>query len=200
MKVPEKEARKLLEELEGEESGDLMRQALRARSGAIVRKPQVPAGGPQNAMPVNPTPAAQQTQDPEALRQAAIKRVSTGWSSLIPPRAPIGPAAAQLSPPSMAAPSPQQPAMPGPGGEKPRIRVRAAGGPVPAAPLGGQAPSIEQGSPTNAPQTPTEAQQTPSKKKPVIFISTQKEYEQLEPGTEFMWPNGHIYEKPAEGG
>lgn len=184
---------------------DMMNAALRSHAKSKNLSPI--AGGPQRAVPVNPPqappplPSAGPRNAPPLPGKIASPRVQgqqgqpkgdalerlLGFLTVggakkptasvpppLPPSAPIGPAAAQLAP---AAPK-----------EKPRIRVRAAGGYVPPAPLGGQAPSTETASPTKEPETPSKAKQP-------VFISTLKEYEELEPGTEFMWPDGHIYEK-----
>lgn len=133
-----------------------------------------------------------------------------------PAKAPIGPAAAQLQAPTQktpAAPSEGPPpytqvvgAPPGwkpsdAGIAKPRIRVRAAGTKIPAAPLGGEGPTTEATSPTKEPETPTAAAETPTKNRVLPLIHSVEEYNQLAPGTEFIWrSDGHIYEKPAAKG
>jgi hypothetical protein len=195
LKLPPKEARALLEGLGSADTGDLIMQALRNRHKGKAAM-SVP-GGPANAAPINkqstppPLPfGGQQMQLPRNMPPLP------GQQPQMPPplpKAPIGPAAAQLQPTMpVAAHRP----------EKPRIRVRAAGGPVPAAPIGGAGPSVGASSPTNAPETPTEAQQPPTTQQAAPpRIRSEDEYDKLAPGTEFVWiPDGHIYRKPAEGG
>jgi hypothetical protein len=196
LKLPAKEGRKLLEGLEGADTGDLIVKALRARhKGKALSLP----GGPSNAAPITPPPLPRQTPPPLPGQMQLPKNMPPLPGQQPSPqitKAPIGPATAQLSSsdnPIKAAGAPP---------EKPRIRVRAAGGPVPAAPLGGAGPSIEQGSPTNGPLTPTAAPQPPSTQEAAPpRIRSEEEYQKLPPGQKFIWvPDGHIYQKPAEGG
>jgi hypothetical protein len=189
LKLPPKEGRKLLEGLEGADTGDLIIKALRARhKGKALSLP----GGPSNAAPITPPPLPRQTPPPLPGQMQLPKNMPPlpGPSPQIT-KAPIGPAAAQL------ASTPPPPTPP----EKPRIRVRAAGGPVPAAPLGGGAPSIKQGAPTNGPLTPSVAPQPPSTQPAAPpRIRSEEEYEKLPPGQKFIWvPDGHIYQKPTQG-
>jgi hypothetical protein len=66
--------------------------------------------------------------------------------------------------------------------------MRAAGQRIPPAPIG-------KGAPTEEPEAPAEAKE---KAAPLPLIRSAEEYEQLAPGTEFIWrSDGHVYEKPA---
>lgn len=160
------------------------------KTAPVAPRPVAPAGQFSGA-PASLQVQAGQEAEAEAARQAAIKRMSSGWANLIPPKAPIQAAAAQLAPTSEAASA------------KPRIRIRAAGSRIPPAPLGGQAPSTQAPSPTKEVEAPTQAPQGPSKEAPPaaekrVWIYTDDEYEKLAPGSKFIWgPNGRKYTKPA---
>lgn len=205
--ISKKEARAFLESMKGGDVATLMRSALAQRNRAQA-PPSAVSGGPGGARPIQATPPPlppSRGQGPPPLppptptpQAGAPKKVDTlqnilnfmmmspgGGAKSRPPSAPIGPASAQLTAPAPSTAPPGPPAVQ----QKPRIRIRAAGGRVPPAPIGGQTPSTEATSPTKEAQTPSTPEQP-------VFISTKKEYDELEPGTEFMWPDGHIYEKP----
>lgn len=217
-----KHARSLLEPLPPSDLASMMRAALRSHTQA--KKPAPVEGGPQGAAPImgKPAPppaapaAAQTKPAPSMLRSFVPPRaplqaaaVASGAAPQPQPKISLRGFTPAQKPPSPKAEEPEgkppftQIIGAPPGWKpsdvlvKPRIRVRAAGQKLPAAPLGTETPSSEATSPTEAPQVPTEGKQTPSKKKPLVFISTQREYDGLEPGTEFVWPNGRVYEKPA---
>jgi hypothetical protein len=192
-------ATSLLSGMKETDAAQMIRAALQSHTKSKNLSP-VP-GGPQNAVPIVPQPgpagpaAAQVSGAPPAqVRPAPSLR------SFVPQR-PASAAGAQTGPridlrsfipkgPSQAAAAPAAPEVV-PATQKPRIRIQAAGRRIPAAPLG---------SPTEAAQSPTQGPQTPSKPTPPL-IHTAQEYEQLAPGTEFIWrSDGHIYEKPAEEG
>lgn len=215
LKVPEKEAKKLLEPLTRQAAtGDLLRMALRSRA-AGTKRPPTPAGGPTGAVPINPPAAAQSTAvvpasgpPPAPIKpKPGTPGKSNPWTFReifgLPPKKPkpsppsqqqqaVGSAPGVGAPGATAAPPHPMPAaqmppvapispaaaqtQPAPA-QKPRIRVRAAGQRMPVAPIGG------------APKQPAE---TPP------FIHSYEEYEQLAPGTEFIWTNSHVYRKPAQ--
>jgi hypothetical protein len=137
--------------------------------------------------PGAPLPNARMPLDPKTL--AMLRQAQQPAQSQLQPQAPPQkPPYTQV----VGAPPGWQPS--DAGLAKPRVRVRAAGGPVPAAPLGGPGPSLSQAPPTKAPQTPT-------KEEPLPRIRSEEEYEKIAAGTRFVWiPDGHIYRKPAQKG
>jgi hypothetical protein len=190
---------------------DMVNAAL--RSHAMGKKLVPIPGGPRGAVPIVPQtnqPPQQlaRQQSPRPQPQAEPPPQPGVWSGQqlagglklprTPPPAPVsfggGPSsmAQQLAGQGPSAATAQtRPAPPLAGGAptKPRIRVPAAGRRIPAAPLG---------SPTQGPETP----QVQTEKPPSLpLIHSSEEYEQLAPGTEFIWKSdGHIYEKPAQKG
>lgn len=225
MGIPKKEARAHLEVLPGADVAELMRQALASRSRGQKPPPAIP-GGPRGAVPLNPQPAAAappppappaagapQPQPPPkgpsmrdmllakaatvapqpsaAPKRDLFNRIADTVFGGGPPKAPIGPALKQA--PSPAAAQTQPAVQPG-STEKPRIRVRAAGTRIPPAPIGKTAATEAPGA--EEPEAPAE---TKEKAPPLPLIRSKEEYEQLAPGTEFIWASdSHIYEKPAE--
>lgn len=258
MGVPKKEARKLLEGLPAGQAGDLMRQALRARTGAQRPAQPIP-GAPSGAVPLNPpakpsppptptpsgpppiaAPPQKQPSGPAAgttqKKKDTFNRIAdalTGWMapswvgggptpSKLPPKAPIGPALAQTQP----EPPAQPPA------EKPRIRVPLVSRQIPPAPIAPPSKPEPEGLSDEereqlvgglrkltipeaearelaAKATSTDpfevagqrGQQAAEAGKPagLPLISSAQEYQQLAPGTEFIWKeDGHVYEKPAK--
>jgi hypothetical protein len=224
--IGKKEARAHLEALQAGDVEELMRQALAARNRSQAPPPAV-SGGPSGARPiVSPLPPAAAAPGPAAAPPqqgppGAPPGVA-GSGRILPPwlrAAPIGPAPPGASAPNARMPldpemlallrQAQRPAQgpaqsqlqPQASPEKPRIRIRAGGGYVPAAPLGGPGPSTEQAPPTEMPEASTAAPQTPSKEEALPRIRSEEEYEKIGPGTRFVWiPDGHIYRKPAPKG
>jgi hypothetical protein len=76
---------------------------------------------------------------------------------------------------------------------KPRVRVRAAGRRIPAAPIGSPAEAPE--APTERAQTPSNAPKAPSSA-PMPRIRSEEEWQRLPSGSDFIWvPNGKQYTK-----
>jgi hypothetical protein len=229
LKIPKKEARKFVEGLQSTDVNEMIRQALAARTRSQRPSPAIPGGPqgavpihpqPQPPPSVPPTPSgptapgfgertrlgaarllgrafgAQSAPSPQpAPRNAplfrspeeqaaaeqqsqrdlesAVQKATSGWRTAMqaqPPQAPIQAAAAQIK-------------------EKPRIRMPLVSRRVPPAPIGGGAPGAE-----TAAEEPTK-----EKAAPLPLISSKEEYQQLAPGTEFIWKSdGHVYEKPKE--
>jgi hypothetical protein len=190
----------LLSGMKESDAAQMLRAALQAHTKSQNLSPV--AGGPQNAVPINkqstppPLPMAQQPSTQKRGMLENVIRFMTGPNG--PPKAPISPAVAQVSPPSMGGPLPQQPAITqaaAPGAapqvpaQKPRIRIPAAGRRIPAAPLG---------SPTEAAQPPSEGSKTPSST-PMPRIRSEEEWQRLPSGTDFIWvPNGKQYTKEGK--
>lgn len=207
--IPKKQAQQFLEALPPAEVGELMRQALASRtrsqappaaipgapSGAVPLHPQTQAPPQQTAQPPPAAPASQLPAAPIQKKGDRFNRIAdmlTGWMAPswvgggpLPPKAPISAAtpAAPITPAAAQTQPASQPAQPP---EKPRIRIPAAGRRIPPAPIG-KAPEA-------APEAPAETKQ---KAPPLPLIRSREEYEQLAPGTEFIWrSDGHIYSKP----
>lgn len=227
--ISKKQAKEFLEAQPSGEVDELMRQALAARTRSQAPPSAIP-GAPSGAVPLHPpksAPAPSQAappkapgmpfpeergpwsaasmaagQKPQRVRVAPQSgpQISGEWSAssmmpsaprqgtpaaainpAMPPPAPITPAAAQTQPGPQAVPP-----------VKPRIRIRAAGQRIPPAPIG------PAGGAESTPEAPAQAKEQAA---PLPLIRSKEEYDQLPPGTEFIWrSDGHVYEKPAERG
>jgi hypothetical protein len=200
LKIPKKEARKFVEVLQSDDVNKMIAQALSARTRSQSPPPAIP-GGPRGAVPIHPQsqgaapprptagapPAPSPAPPLPASRPAAapikkrdlFNRVAdtlTGW--MAPSWVGGGPLPPKPAPINLAAPTttPTTPVA-AQTGEKPRIRV----------PLVGKVAETAAEEPTK------------EKAAPLPLISSKEEYQQLAPGTEFIWKSdGHVYEKPKE--
>jgi hypothetical protein len=198
--VPEKEAMNLVSAIpDVTDPGEIVRSALRSRNPGSRAK-TLP-GGPSGAVLINPSatdskntvnsagpaaavaPVMGQPQPPTApIANRPNLRTFIPQKPAPPVQQPVSPAAAQTRAPISLKNFVPRPAAPKP--EKPRIRVKAAGQRIPVAPIGGSSP--EPAAPAKAPANAP------------VMIRTYDEYDQLAPGTEFVWPDGHVYRKPAQ--